>query len=127
VKRLLFFALAVLAGVLTSAFYQGGSTGQFGYSTEYLNYMSAPPTVATKVTGTQGIFWFYCNNTTGNAATITITDNQATPVSFVTAFSLPPNSDVTFPASNAYMLMKGIQWSQGTSGAINCLIQGYTP
>lgn len=96
-----------------------------GFSTYFNAYMQALPNSATTLTSVTGAYQIYCNNTTAGAVTITITDNQGSPVSFVSTFSLAANSNVTFPPSNGYMQMQGVKWSAGAAASINCMVTGF--
>jgi len=46
---------------------------------------------------------------------VTITDGQGSPVTIVSAFSVPGNSQVTFPLYGSQMV-SSIKWSAGGTG-----------
>ena len=122
-KRLLMFSLVVLLIVgVGFAFQQSNS---LGYGTPFNSYMTPVATGPIAVTALTGAFRFYCNNTTGSAATLTITDTAG--VAFASAFSVPANSNLTIPPAGYYMKMVGIKTSTGTNNAVNCLVDGFTP
>lgn len=97
----------------------------YGYSLDFNAYMQALPSSQTTLTANNVLVKFYCNNTTGSTATFTITDNQGSPVAFVSAFQIGANSDVTFPPGGGYAAMQGVKWGQVTASAVNCSVEGY--
>lgn len=116
-------AVCTMLVVGTAAIFQ--QSGSQGYGTPFNSYLAPVATGPTAVTALAGVFRFYCNNNTGIAATLTVTDTAG--VSFVTAFSLPANSNVSIPPGGYYMKLTGVKTSTGTNNAINCLVEGYTP
>lgn len=60
-------------------------------------------------------------NTNGAAQTVTITDGQGTPVTIANAFSIPANSQVTFPLYGSQMT-SGIKWSAGGAGMTGTVV-----
>jgi hypothetical protein len=100
-------------------------TNTGGFKNTFNLYMAALPNAATTATTTTGAYRFYCNNITAGAITITITDNQGSPVSFVTAFSLAANSNIRFPPGEGLMRMQGVKWSASGAASVNCTIDGF--
>jgi hypothetical protein len=85
---------------------------------------AAVPTSSTAVTATTTcVEALIFSNTNSSAQTVTVTDGQATPITVVSAFSIPPNSQVTFPFYGTPMT-SGIKWSAGGSG-VTGTVKGY--
>jgi hypothetical protein len=89
----------------------------------YRVYMAPVPSTATTVISATVEASFYCNNTTSSAAVFSVAD--ASSVGFVSSFSLPANSNMTWPPGGRPVQMQGIVWSQTTANAINCAVEGY--
>jgi len=80
------------------------------------------PTSATALTATTScVVAIIITNTNGAAQTVTITDGQGTPVTVVSAFSIPANSQVTFPLYGSQMT-SGIKWSAGGTGLTGTVV-----
>jgi hypothetical protein len=93
---------------------------------EYDSTMTTVPDSNTAVTTTTTkVQLIWCANTTGNAVTLTMTDNQQSPKTYVPAVSLPANS-VTVMANSPVGIrwLGGIKWQAGTASALNCQIVG---
>src|SRR5437016_577795 len=59
---------------------------------------AAVPTSNTAVTGTTTcVFALTFTNTNASAQTVTVTDGQGSPITVISAFSIPGSSSVTFP------------------------------
>lgn len=99
---------------------------------EVVVYLTAVPTSSavatdgsTSLSSTIKVQLIYCINSTGTAATLTITDNQGSPVTYVPTVSLPANSVTGVYSSPIGLTLKsGLKWASGTSTAIYCQIQG---
>ena len=95
-----------------------GKVGQVSTcgTTAFTQAWIAVPTSATSITATttcvQAIIF---TNTNASAQTVTVTDGQGSPVTVVSSFSIPGNSQVTFPFYGAPMTT-GIKWSAGGTG-----------
>lgn len=82
----------------------------------------AVPTSATAVaTATTCVQAIVISNTNATAQTVTITDNAGTPLTIVNAYSIPPNSQVTFPFYGAAMT-SGVKWTAGGTGLVGAVI-----
>jgi hypothetical protein len=80
------------------------------------------PTSTTSLTATTScVVAVIITNTNGAAQTVTITDGQGTPVTVVSAFSIPANSQVTFPLHGSQMT-SGIKWSAGGTGITGTVV-----
>jgi hypothetical protein len=80
------------------------------------------PTGPTALTSTTScVIALIVTNTNGAAQTVTVTDGQGTPVTVVNAFSVPANSQVTFPLCGSQMT-SGIKWSAGGTGMTGTVI-----
>jgi len=85
-------------------------------TTAYTPAWQSVPTSATALTATTScVMAIIITNTNGAAQTVTITDVQGTPVTIASAFSIPANSQVTFPLYGSQMT-SGIKWSAGGTG-----------
>jgi hypothetical protein len=62
-------------------------------------------------------------NTTVSAQTITLTDNQNTPVSYLSSFQVPANSTLVYDLHFA-RLANGIKWQATNASAVNAQIVG---
>ena len=83
------------------------------------------PTTSTAVTTTATcVNAVLFNNTTSSIQTITVTDNQATPVAYLSSFQIPANSTFVYDLQFVKMA-SGIKWSAGTASAVNAQIVGY--
>jgi len=82
----------------------------------------AVPTSTTSLTSTTScVIAVIITNTNGSSQTVTITDGQGTPVTVVNAFSIPANSQVTFPLYGSQMT-SGIKWSAGGTGMTGTVV-----
>jgi len=76
----------------------------------------AVPTSSTALTSTTScVIAIIITNTNASAQNVTITDGQGSPVTIANAFSIPANSQVTFPLYGSQMV-SGIKWSAGGTG-----------
>ena len=93
-------------------------------STAYDSGMVTLPTTATVVTSTATcVNAIVFVNTTGSAQAVTLTDNQGTPVAYLSSFQLPANS--TFVYDLQYVKMaSGIKWSAANATSVNAQIVG---
>jgi hypothetical protein len=80
------------------------------------------PTANTALTATTScVIAILITNTNPSAQTVTITDGQGTPVTVLSAFSIPGNSQVTLPLHGAQMTT-GIKWSAGGTGLTGTVV-----
>jgi len=80
------------------------------------------PTSTTSLTATTScVLAVIITNTNGSSQTITITDGQGSPITIVSAFSIPANSQVTFPLYGSQMT-SGIKWSAGGTGMTGTVV-----
>lgn len=86
--------------------------------------LAAVPTSATAVfTATTCLMNIVLNNTTGSAATVTVSDNAGTPVNDVLTFSIPANSQLLQPLWGI-AFSSGVKWTASVSGVTGGMI-GY--
>jgi hypothetical protein len=80
------------------------------------------PTSSTALTATTScVVAILVTNTNASAQTVTITDGQGTPVTVLSAFSIPANSEVTLPFFGAQMT-SGIKWTAGGAGLTGTVV-----
>ena len=94
-------------------------------STAYDSGILTLPTASTAVTATATcVNSILFVNTTASAQTITLSDNQATPVTYLSSFQIPANS--TFVYDLQYVkLASGIKWSATNATSVNAQIVGF--
>ncbi len=86
--------------------------------------LAAVPTTATAVfTTTTCVVAVVLNNTTGASLTVTVSDNQATPVNDVVSFSIPANSQLVQPLYGV-AFTSGIKWNASATGVTGAIL-GY--
>lgn len=84
----------------------------------------AVPTANTAATSTTTcVDSLQFTNTNGSAQTITVTDNQGSPITAIATFSIPANSSVFFPMKGT-QLTSGIKWQAGGTGITGAIL-GY--
>ena len=66
----------------------------------------------------------YLSNTTASAVSVTVTDNQGSPVTYVATFSLPAYSSLLLPFGGI-KFNNGIKWYAGTASSVNGQVLGY--
>ena len=82
----------------------------------------AVPTSNTALTATTScVVAIMVTNTTAGAQTVTVTDGQGAPVTVLSAFSIPGNSQVTLPLHGAQMT-SGIKWTAGGAGLTGTVV-----
>ena len=82
----------------------------------------AVPTSNTALTSTTScVLAVMITNTNATAQTVTITDGQGTPVTVLSAFSIPGNSEVTLPFYGSQMT-SGIKWTAGGAGLTGAVV-----
>src|SRR5260370_13846939 len=82
----------------------------------------AVPTANTALTGaTSCVLAVMITNTNASAQTVTVTDGQGTPVTVLSAFSIPANSEVTLPFYGSQMT-SGIKWIAGGARLTGTLV-----
>lgn len=93
--------------------------------TKYVALMQVVPNSTTVLTSTTTkVQLILCNNQTGSAATLTITDGSGTPKTYFPAVSVAANSVVMLYSGVGFTMTSGIKWSAGTATAIYCQIEG---
>lgn len=86
--------------------------------------LAAVPTSSTAVfSSTTCLMAIVVNNTNSTAQTVTITDNQGTPINDVLTFSIPGNSQLIQPLWGV-QFTSGVKWSAGGTGLTGALL-GY--
>jgi hypothetical protein len=94
-------------------------------TTAYDSGMVSMPTASTAVTATATcVNAIVFVNTTASSQSVTVTDNQGTPVTYLASFSLPANS--TFVYDLQYVKMaSGIKWSAAAASSVNAQVIGF--
>jgi len=91
-------------------------------TTAFTPAWQAVPTSTTSLTSTTScVIAVIITNTNAAAQTVTVTDGQGTPVTVINAFSVPANSQVTFPLYGSQMT-SGIKWSAGGTGMTGTVV-----
>jgi hypothetical protein len=94
-------------------------------ATVYDSGMVTVPASSTVVTATatcvNGIVFV---NTTGQSQTISVTDNQATPMTYLFSFAIPANSTFVYDLEHA-KFAAGVRWSATNAGSVNAQIVGF--
>ncbi len=86
--------------------------------------LAAVPTTSTAVfTSTTCVVGIILNNTNSTATTVTVTDNQGTPINDILSFSIPGNSQIIQPLWGV-AFTTGVKWSASGSGVTGAVI-GY--
>jgi len=101
---------------------QPGVPDVFCVGTRVAAALQAVPTSSTLISWTGGasnvttcVSFLVINNTTSGALTISITDNQGSPVSFLTSFSIPASSQLLQPLYGL-PFTSGVKWQASGSG-----------
>jgi hypothetical protein len=81
-------------------------------------------TAVTSFTATSCIEKIFVSNVTSSAVTLVVTDNQGTPVTYITGFSVPANSNMLLDMGGI-KFSSGVKWSAGTSSALVGQVVGY--
>jgi hypothetical protein len=83
------------------------------------------PTTAAVVTGTATcVDAVLFVNTTASTQTVTLSDNQATPVTYLASFQIPANSTLVYDLHYA-RLANGIRWQATNATAVNAQVVGF--
>jgi hypothetical protein len=94
-------------------------------TTAYDSGMVTLPVTSTAVTATatcvNGIIFV---NTTGQSQTISLSDNQGTPMIYLASFAIPANSTFVYDLQDA-KLAAGIKWSATNASSVNAQIVGF--
>ena len=91
-------------------------------TTAFTPAWQAVPTAVTALTAvTSCVQAIIVSNTNVVAQTVTITDGQGTPVTIANAFSIPGNSQITFPLFGSQMT-SGIKWNAGGTGLTGTVV-----
>jgi hypothetical protein len=84
--------------------------------------LAAVPTSSTAVfTSTTCVQTIVLNNTTSGALTVTVTDNQGTPINDIITFSIPAYSQLIQPLGGA-AFTSGVKWLASGSGVTGAVI-----
>jgi len=86
--------------------------------------VSLPNTSTTLTSTATCVTAILFNNTTSSTQTVSVTDNQGTPVAYVSSFQIPGNSSFVFPLYGM-KLTGGIKWSATNTGVVNAQVLGY--
>jgi hypothetical protein len=93
-------------------------------STSFDSGMNTLPTTATAVTTTSTcVNAIVFVNTTSSAQAVSITDNQGTPMTYLSSFQIPANSTFIYDLQFVKMA-SGIKWSAANASAVNAQIIG---
>jgi hypothetical protein len=91
-------------------------------ATAFTPAWQAVPTSITALTATTScVVAILVTNTNSSAQTVTVTDGQGAPVTVLSAFSIPANSEITLPLHGAQMT-SGIKWSAGGAGVTGTVV-----
>ncbi|MGH9776557.1 MAG: hypothetical protein ACRD50_16620 [Candidatus Acidiferrales bacterium] len=86
--------------------------------------LAAVPTSSTAVFSSTTCLWIIVlNNTTGSSLTVSVTDNQGTPINDVLTFSIPANSQL-IQQLGGVQFTSGVKWSASASGVTGAVL-GY--
>ena len=93
-------------------------------STAFDSGMVTLPTASTVVSSTATcVNAIIFVNTTSATQGVTLTDNQATPQTYLAGFQIPPNSTFVYALQYAKM-SAGIKWSAANASSVNAQIVG---
>lgn len=85
-------------------------------------YVALPTSSTAVTTTTTCVYAISISNTNASPQTVTITDNQGTPINIVgPAYSIPGLSQVTFPF-NGVQFTSGIKWTAGGTGVTGAVL-----
>ena len=94
-------------------------------STAYDSGITTLPTTSTALTATATcVSSIVFVNTTASAQSVTITDNQGTPVAYLSGFQIPANSTFVYDL-NSVKLSGGIKWSAVNATSVNAQVIGF--
>jgi hypothetical protein len=94
-------------------------------TTSYDSGIVAMPTTTTTVTTTSTcVDAVLFVNITASTQTITLTDNQGSPVTYLASFQVPANSTLVYDLHFA-RLASGIRWSATSASSVNAQIVGF--
>jgi len=122
--------LLIVVGVLYGQLQQSGGPGTVVTTapktacgaTAFTPAWQAVPTTNTALTGTTScVVAIMVTNTNATVQTVTITDGQGAPVTVLSAFSIPGNSQLTLPLYGAQMT-SGIKWAAGGTGLTGTVV-----
>jgi len=85
---------------------------------------AVPASSTVVVSSSIKVVTLFCNNTTGGAVTLTITDNQSSPYTYYPAVSVAANSVNMLVAQSGLSFTSGIKWSASSGSSIYCQIEG---
>lgn len=81
-------------------------------------------TAALLTSATVAVKILHCANITGGAVTLTITDNQGSPVTYWSAVSVAANSVMVVNYGDPGLVMQGVKWNASASSSLNCQLEG---
>jgi hypothetical protein len=94
-------------------------------ATAYDSGMTTLPTSSTAVTSTATcVNAIVFVNTTASTQTVTVSDNQGTPLTYLSSFQLPANSTLVYDLQFVKM-SAGIKWSATNATSVNAQIIGF--
>lgn len=71
------------------------------------------------------IFQLVFNNKTGGAITVTVTDQNTSPLDLLTAVSLAANTTTVFDYPEGQYMPGGFKWNASANTSINASVVGY--
>ncbi|MEQ1949021.1 MAG: hypothetical protein ABL995_17650 [Bryobacteraceae bacterium] len=93
-------------------------------STAYDSGMVTLPNTSTALTATSTcVNTIIFVNTTASTQTVTVTDNQGAPLTYLTGFQIPANSTFVYDLQFA-KLTSGVKWSATNASAVNAQVVG---
>jgi len=94
------------------------STMRGGFTKEVMWGISAIPTGSTALSTTSTLFFqLMVGNPTASGITLTVTDNQAVPVTVISV-TVPANSVYAYNANDGAVFLSGIKWQAGGAGLV---------
>jgi hypothetical protein len=94
-------------------------------ATAYDSGITTLPTTSTVLTTTATcVSSIVLVNTTATSQSVTVTDNQATPMSYLASFSIPANSTLVYDL-NSVKMAAGIKWSAANAASVNAQVIGF--
>ena len=107
-----------VSGTLTAV--PKSACGSTAYDSGIVSLPTSSTAVTTTATCVSAILFV---NTTASVQTVNVTDNQGTPVTYLTGFQIPANSTFVYDLRLA-RLASGIKWSAAAGSSVNAQIVG---
>lgn len=93
-------------------------------TTAYDSGITALPTTSTAITSTATcVDAVLFVNSTASTQTVTLTDNQGSPVAYLSGFQIPANSTLVYDLHNA-KFASGVKWQATNAASVNAQIVG---